>query len=191
MTISRLKTNAVAYDVLIWATFTEGSSTNFAFSDITDTKNYRLGKLTSSTGNLVVATAGYAEVFMISGGGAKDTARPGSGGRILRGMFWFDPGTLACTVGAGAVFGGTNFGETSTLGSSLSTGAAAGYAGNTQSTGAGSSVAAATAGLTSTFSGSSVTYGAVNTNSGANTGASPNTDNTSGYAGIVMVRTPR
>ena len=139
---------------------------------------------TPGAANLVVAQGGEADVFLISGGGAKDTARPGSGGRVFLGTITLAPGTVPVVVGAGAVFGGTAFGAPSSLGG-IATGAAAGYSGNAQSTGAGSTVANPTAGLVSYITGSAVEYGKV----GATTpGSSPVADNSSGIAGAVIVR---
>lgn len=148
-------------------------------------QNYKVHQFTTAgSSSLVVTQGGEADVFLISGGGAKDTARPGSGGRVFLGRITLAPGTVPVVVGAGAVFNGTAFGAPSSLGG-IATGAAAGYAGNTQSTGAGSTVANPTAGLVSYITGSAVEYGKV----GATTpGSSPVADNSNGIAGAVIVR---
>lgn len=134
---------------------------------------------------LKVLSPGWVRVFEISGGGAKDTARNGDGGRVVRGLFYFAAGEYPVVVGAGAVFGGSTYGKATSIGT-LSTGIAGDYAAGAGSTGAGGTTGTPTAGLVDDITGTAVTYGIVG---GTTPGSSPSTDNSSGIAGTAIVRT--
>lgn len=90
----------------------EASCTNVTFSTLTnpdgDGKNYRLA-VWNSNGNFVLTRGGVVQAHLIQGGwngggGTNNTGVGGPGGKSLPlEALLLDPGTIAITVGAGAV----------------------------------------------------------------------------------------
>lgn len=90
---------------MVWAKVNEGSSTGASFSTLTnpnsDGINYRLATFTSA-GSLVVSTAGYLEVLVVSPGVGPNGADGvnGPGGRASYGIFYYSAATHTATIGA-------------------------------------------------------------------------------------------
>lgn len=108
-------------------TVTEGSSTGFTFSTLTnpdsDGVNYRLA-VCNSGGSLVVTNAGYAQVLVVGGGGGgaalSDGGAGGGGGGVRWGTFKIPAATHTVTVGGGGASGSD--GGASSLGTILKSG---------------------------------------------------------------------
>jgi hypothetical protein len=98
-----------------WVTVDEGNSTNASFSTLTnpdgDGVNYRLATWTNA-GVLSVTASGYAEVFIVSGGGSyglfqfNQYGQGGEGGDVIRGIFTLPTGSLTVLVGNAGVYNG-------------------------------------------------------------------------------------
>lgn len=168
-----------------WAAASGGTETTISDGG----KSYKLHEFLAN-GTLTVATAGYAEVFLISGGTGVFTPGDtnGGGGSVLRGMFWLPAGALPVVVGAGGASGATAAAVNSVPSSvgDLAT-AIAGW-----QNGAGGTPAAPTQGLTSTFTGASAVYGRAGVASpraNSGDGVYPSSAG-SGAAGAVYVRIP-
>lgn len=105
-----------------WIKVNEGSSTNATFSTLTnpdgDGINYRLATWTN-TGTLSVTASGYAEVFIVSGGGSyglfqfDQYGQGGEGGDVIRGIFTLPTGNLTVLVGNAGVYNGGAGGKSS------------------------------------------------------------------------------
>jgi hypothetical protein len=105
-----------------WITVNEGSSTNATFSTLTnpngDGVNYRLATWINS-GVLSVTSSGYAEVFIVSGGGSYGLfqfgqyGQGGEGGDVVRGIFTLPAGSLTVLVGDAGVYNGGAGGKSS------------------------------------------------------------------------------
>jgi hypothetical protein len=103
-----------------WITVNEGSSTNASFSTLInpdgDGTNYRLATWINA-GDLNVVSAGYAEVFIVSGGGSyglfqfDQFGQGGEGGDVIRGIFTLPVGNLTVLVGAAGVYNGGSGGK--------------------------------------------------------------------------------
>jgi hypothetical protein len=103
-----------------WITVNEGSSTNATFSTLTnpdgDGINYRLATWINP-GTLNILSTGYAEVFIVSGGGSyglfqfDQFGQGGEGGDVIRGIFTLPIGNLTVLVGAAGVYNGGGGGK--------------------------------------------------------------------------------
>lgn len=171
-----------------WSTISAvtGSPTTGTYTDANNVtwKWYRW----TSSGSVTLA-AGIIDTFLISGGGGWDSgfSVPGGGGSYRAGLAQITGGTHSVTVGAGGPsnpYAWGNFGRASSIGSvatTVSTGSLMG-AGDTN---ANTSVA-----IASSITGSVASYGATyNQTSTTGLGDGART-NTSGAAGVVIIRVP-
>ncbi len=137
-----------------------------------------------SSGSLVVATDGYAEVLIVGAGGQAYSTSPGNGARVVTGRYWIPSGTYSVTVA------NTTSGATSSIGTLLACGPSYTALAGSNSCGAGGTSGSQDAGLNSYITGSLDDYGRANvasprTNRGDGRAATPGGQ---GSEGIVIVR---
>jgi hypothetical protein len=179
------------WDGSAWTIFSGAGAANFtdtATGTYTDGGiNYKYLTLTG-TGTVTFDRSGYADIFIISGGGGSSAGADGSGGRTQTNIVNIPTGTHTVTIGAGGTAGGGR-GQVSSLGTIAVAYQTTGNGGNT--TGAGSTPVSATAGFVTSITNTATTFGRANVypSGGANTGEGANgTFASTGGSGIVIIR---
>jgi hypothetical protein len=162
-----------------WAAVTGGTVTEYTKGDGSVMEVHTF----TADGTLTVVTPGYAEVLVVSGGGAARAnvagQNAGDGGRVLSGAHALTAGSLPVVVGAGGVMAvNDGMAGTSSLGS-LNSGVAGfgnGDAGPTHGSG-----------FVSSITGAAVTYGKFGGTATPNTGNSGGWSTATGQTGVVIV----